>query len=96
MKRKEYKDKEGNIKATFSLEDKDEITFKYDKLLDVGSYGTKGSNVLDKNGLEIFMTFTPGQAKQIEKEQKIKDKTFISYEYENKFGKFIGIKPKNK
>lgn len=93
MKKETFKRKDGSEGHKHTLQPGDEFTprFNTPRETKAGKYTNYSLGIKDKQGNDMFINITEGQAKQLKILGDIEGKELKAYEYENQYGKQVGI-----
>lgn len=94
MKEEKFTRKDGSKGTTYRLEAGDKVTSRYDEVREniSGEFTnySLGVETLDKK--EVHVRLTQSQTRTLKKSDKLKGKLIEAYEYENEYGKQVGVK----
>ena len=94
MKETKFNKKDGSEGTSYKFEAGDKVVANFDapKKLEGGKYDNWSIGVKLENGEDIYVQLTGAQATKLTESGDIRGKTITAYEYENKYGKQIGVK----
>lgn len=93
MKETKFQRADGTEGTSYKLEPGDKVTSRFEqpKKQEGGKFENWSLGVTYQ-GKEIFLTLTKAQADKLNKIGHLQQKNIEAYEYENQYGKQIGIK----
>ena len=94
MKTEEFTRKDGIKGQKYKLEAGDKVVSRFDKprVNSFGQYENYSLGVTDEKLGEIYVVLTKGQYSKLKDVPSLEGKTIEAYEYENEYGKQVGVK----
>ncbi|MBD3248459.1 hypothetical protein GF336_00250 [Candidatus Woesearchaeota archaeon] len=93
MKEQEFEKKDGSKGVKYILQAGDKVTSRFaePRKADIGKFPSYSLGVTTDDGKEVYVQLTEGQFKRLHGKD-LTGKTIVAEEYENEFGKQIGVK----
>lgn len=94
MKQEEFQRKDGTKGTKNIIEPGDKFKSRFDspRKNNAGKYENYSLGITTMEGEDTFVQLTKGQAKRLQGLGNVQGKTIEAYEYENEYGKNVGLR----